>query len=100
MTSAVRRQNSVLDVKVTEPTFFWINFALPYTIPERDYRIVAATPSELYSVTDTTSTKTPDVTAWLESQFGKPSPPGPDSPSLAFSPRWSEGCFAMVDRSS
>ena len=48
-----------------------VDFALPYTVPDRDYRIVAATPRELYSVTDTTSAGTPDLMAWLENQFGK-----------------------------
>ncbi len=48
-----------------------VDFALPYMVPDRDYRIVAATPRELYSVTDTTRARTPDMMAWLESQFGK-----------------------------
>ena len=47
------------------------DLALPYAVPGRDYRIVAATPSELYSVTDTTGARTPDLMAWLERQFGK-----------------------------
>jgi hypothetical protein len=32
---------------------------------------VAATGSELFTVTDTTSERTPDVMAWIESRFGK-----------------------------
>ena len=48
-----------------------VDFALPYTVPGRDYRIVAATPGELYSVTDTTTAETPDLMAWLENRFGQ-----------------------------
>ncbi len=48
-----------------------VDFAFPYPVPHRDYRIVAATPRELYSVTDTTSTGTPDLMVWLENRFGK-----------------------------
>ncbi len=47
-----------------------VDFALPYNVADRDYRIVAATPRELYSVMDTTSAGTPDLMVWLESQFG------------------------------
>ena len=48
-----------------------VDVALPYPVPDRDYRIVAATPRELYSVMDTTTSGTPDLMAWLESRFGK-----------------------------
>ena len=48
-----------------------MDIALPGPVPDRDYRIVAATPRELYSVMDTASSGTPDLMAWLESRFGK-----------------------------
>ena len=88
-TTMIRSQSELQSIRDADPfnglehgkttyllvTFFkhsvTVDFALPYTIPERDYRIVSATTNELYSVTDTTSAKTPDVMAWLESQFGK-----------------------------
>lgn len=44
---------------------------LPHRPHDRDYQIVDATPRELFTVTDTTSERTPDVMAWLEKQFGK-----------------------------
>jgi uncharacterized protein (DUF1697 family) len=48
-----------------------VDFDIPYRPVDRDYEIVAATGSELFTVTDTTSERTPDVMAWIESRFGK-----------------------------
>lgn len=48
-----------------------IGFAIPHQPPDHDYRVVAATEREVFTVTDTTSERTPDVMAWLEREFGK-----------------------------
>lgn len=46
-------------------------FDLPYQPPLQEFSIVAATDRELFTVSDATSTSTPNVMAWLESHFGK-----------------------------
>lgn len=48
-----------------------VDFEIPYRPPDREYDIVEATTKELFTVTDTTSERTPDVMAWLEGRFGK-----------------------------
>lgn len=48
-----------------------VDFDLPYQPPEEEFSIVAATDRELFTVSDATSTSTPDVMAWLESHIGK-----------------------------
>lgn len=46
-------------------------FTLPHQPEGKDYQIVKATERELFSVTDTTTSRTPDVMSWLEGAFGK-----------------------------
>lgn len=48
-----------------------IDFEVPYRPPDRDYQVVAATESEVFTVTDTTISRTPDVMVWVEDRFGK-----------------------------
>jgi len=48
-----------------------VDFDIPHRPADRDYEIVAATSGELFTVTDTTNERTPDVMAWVESRFGK-----------------------------
>jgi uncharacterized protein (DUF1697 family) len=48
-----------------------VDLDLPHRPPDRDYRLVAAADRELFTVTDTTTGRTPDVMVWLESRFGK-----------------------------
>lgn len=46
----------------------------PQALPQATdgtYKILKATKNEIYTVTDATATKTPDVMAWLEKQYGK-----------------------------
>ena len=50
---------------------FTIELAFPYQPPDRDYWIVGATSGELFSVTDTAASQTPDVMSWIESRLGK-----------------------------
>jgi uncharacterized protein (DUF1697 family) len=50
---------------------FTVEYAFPYQPPERDYWIVGATSGELFSVTDTAASQTPDVMSWIESRLGK-----------------------------
>jgi uncharacterized protein (DUF1697 family) len=50
---------------------FTVEYAFPYQPPERDYWIVGATSGELFSVTDTAGSQTPDVMSWIESRLGK-----------------------------
>ena len=47
-----------------------VPFKLPHRPPDRDYEVVGATDRELFTVTDTTSERTPDVMGWIEKQFG------------------------------
>jgi uncharacterized protein (DUF1697 family) len=46
-------------------------FKLPYQPEGKPFKIVAATDSVVFTTTDTTTVKTPDVMTWLEKQFGK-----------------------------
>lgn len=48
-----------------------IDFALPHQPDDSSFRLVEATERELFSVTDTTATRTPDVMRWMETSFGK-----------------------------
>lgn len=48
-----------------------VDFELPFEPPDRDFSIVGATQRELFTITDTTSVRTPDVMAWVENRFGK-----------------------------
>jgi hypothetical protein len=48
-----------------------VEFEVPQRPPGRDYEVVAVTERELFTVTDTTSERTPDVMGWIEAQFGK-----------------------------
>lgn len=48
-----------------------VNFELPYHPPDKSYQVVSLIDNTLFTVTDTTSVKTPDVMTWLEKQFGK-----------------------------
>ncbi|HJQ77517.1 MAG TPA: DUF1697 domain-containing protein [Acidimicrobiia bacterium] len=48
-----------------------ISFDIPHQPPDHDYRVIAATDRELFTITDTTTERTPDVMAWLEREFGK-----------------------------
>jgi uncharacterized protein (DUF1697 family) len=48
-----------------------VDFEIPYSPDDRHYQIVDATAKELFTVTDTTSERTPDVMALLESRFSK-----------------------------
>jgi uncharacterized protein (DUF1697 family) len=46
-------------------------FDVPYQPADCDCEVTAATPRELFTVTDTTSRRTPDVMMWMETEFGK-----------------------------
>lgn len=46
-------------------------FTVPYEPAGPGSTIVAVTERELFTVTDTTAAKTPDVMGWMERQFGK-----------------------------
>ncbi len=48
-----------------------IDFALPHQPDDPSFRLVGATDRELFSVTDTTTTRTPSVMGWIEDLFGK-----------------------------
>ena len=48
-----------------------VEFDLPHRPADAAYEMVAATPRELCTVTDTTSERTPDVMAWIERRFGQ-----------------------------
>jgi uncharacterized protein (DUF1697 family) len=48
-----------------------VPFELPYRPNEHDYEVVGATEREIFTVTDTTSERTPDVMGWAEREFGK-----------------------------
>lgn len=43
----------------------------PYTPKGKDYLIENMTENAIFSVTNTSTTKTPDLMSWLEKQFGK-----------------------------
>jgi uncharacterized protein (DUF1697 family) len=48
-----------------------VDLELPHRPSDRDYRLVSATDWELFTVTDTTTDRAPDVMVWLEGRFGK-----------------------------
>ena len=48
-----------------------VDVELPHQPADRDYTIVGSTDREVFSVTDTTSARTPDVMGWMEQHFGK-----------------------------
>jgi uncharacterized protein (DUF1697 family) len=48
-----------------------VDVELPHRPPDRDYTLVGATRGELFSVTDTLNSATPDVMSWIENRFGK-----------------------------
>lgn len=48
-----------------------VDVDLPHQPPDRDYTLMGATTGELFSVTDTVNSATPDVMNWIESRFGK-----------------------------
>lgn len=48
-----------------------VDFDLPYSPPDQDYRLVAATPGELFTVSDLTSRAGLGAMSWLETEFGK-----------------------------
>jgi Protein of unknown function (DUF1697) len=45
--------------------------SFPYRPPNRDYTILGLYEREICSVIDLTSSKTPDLMAWVEKEFGK-----------------------------
>ena len=47
------------------------SFELPYQPEGKPYIVVGHADNVLFTVTDTTKIKTPDVMVWLEKQFGK-----------------------------
>jgi uncharacterized protein (DUF1697 family) len=48
-----------------------LQFKLPYQPPGKPYELISAIDDTLFTVTDNTLAKTPDVMVWLEKQFGK-----------------------------
>jgi uncharacterized protein (DUF1697 family) len=48
-----------------------INFTLPYTPPDKTYKLISEVNNTLFTVTDNTKIKTPNLMTWLEKQFGK-----------------------------
>jgi uncharacterized protein (DUF1697 family) len=46
-------------------------FKVPYRPRGRGYRLIAARPREIFTVTDNTQVPTPDVMSWIEEEFGK-----------------------------
>ena len=48
-----------------------IDIDLPVEPEDGGYRVVGATDRELFTVTDTTRRRTPDVMQWIERRFGK-----------------------------
>jgi len=47
------------------------NFKLPYQPPDKPYSLIQMVDDTLFSVTDNTLIKTPDLMSWLEKQLGK-----------------------------
>jgi uncharacterized protein (DUF1697 family) len=47
------------------------NWHFPYTPPDKDYLIENMTENAVFSVTDVSTAKTPDLMGWLEKHFGK-----------------------------
>lgn len=48
-----------------------VKFSVPFSVPERPYKLLAASSRELCSTTDNTQQPTTDLMSWLEKQFGK-----------------------------
>jgi uncharacterized protein (DUF1697 family) len=48
-----------------------IGFQLPYSPPDKTYKLIKEVDNTLFAVTDNTKVKTPDLMTWLEKQFGK-----------------------------
>jgi uncharacterized protein (DUF1697 family) len=48
-----------------------LHFELPYQPSGKPYEVISAIDDTLFTVTDNTLAKTPDVMVWLEKQFGK-----------------------------
>jgi uncharacterized protein (DUF1697 family) len=48
-----------------------IDFDLPHQPSDEAFQLVSATDRELFTVSDTTAARTPDVMSWLEKQYGK-----------------------------
>jgi uncharacterized protein (DUF1697 family) len=46
-------------------------FNLPYQPPNKPYKLVGYVDNALFSVTDTTGQKAPNIMTWLEQQYGK-----------------------------
>jgi len=48
-----------------------VNFKLPHQPEGKSYRLLRVVDNTLFTTTDNTLTKTPDLMTWLEKQFGK-----------------------------
>lgn len=48
-----------------------LRFELPYQPPGKPYQVVRAIDDTVFTVTDNTLAKTPDVMVWLEKELGK-----------------------------
>ena len=48
-----------------------VEMNLPHGPEDMSFELVAATDRELFTVTDTTAARTPDVMGWVEARFGK-----------------------------
>lgn len=48
-----------------------VEMSLPHGPEDMSFELVAATDRELFTVTDTTSERTPNVMGWIEARFGK-----------------------------
>lgn len=68
------------DLEHGPATYLLVTFAkrpleIPFDVPHRpadhEFEVIGATPSELFTVSDTTAVKTPDVMTWIERQFGR-----------------------------
>jgi len=47
------------------------SFSLPFQPPDKPYTVLGYADGALFTTTDNTILKTPDLMAWLEKQFGK-----------------------------
>lgn len=48
-----------------------VEMSLPHSPEDMSFELVTATDRELFTVTDTTAERTPDVMGWIETGFGK-----------------------------
>lgn len=48
-----------------------MHLELPYQSPGKTYQVICAIDDTVFTVTDNTLTKTPDVMVWLEKELGK-----------------------------